>query len=219
VALHDEHILITSGPTRADIDAVRFISNRSSGRLGCAIANEALSRGARVTMVAGPESATPDPDCDRLRIVPVVTVDDVMRAMERELTAGDAPRAVVHAMAVLDYVPAERQDGKTPSGRQEWSVPLVRTPKVIRHIREWSPQVLLVQFKLEVSVTDEQLQEIAMASLARNRSDLVVANDLARIGEGRHPAIVLNAEGRVLARPQTKAEIAGALCDVLAERL
>ena len=219
MALKGEHVLITSGPTRADIDAVRYISNRSSGRLGCAMAKEALSRGARVTMVAGPESATPEPDRGKLRVVPVVTVDDVMRAMERELTAEDSPRAVVHAMAVLDYVPAERQDGKTPSGRPKWSLPLVRTPKVIRHIREWSPQVLLVQFKLEVDVTDEQLHEIAMASLARNGSDLVVANDLARIGEGRHPALLLDADGRILARPQTKIEIARDLCDVLAERL
>jgi phosphopantothenate-cysteine ligase len=122
-------------------------------------------------------------------------------------------------MAVLDYVPAGRQQGKTPSGRAEWTVRLVRTPKVIRHIREWLPDVLLVQFKLEVDVADEQLREIAMASLARNRSDLVVANDLARIGRDAHPALVLDAAGGILARPSTKAEIAESLCEILDERL
>jgi phosphopantothenoylcysteine synthetase/decarboxylase len=219
MALHDQHILVTSGPTRADIDAVRFISNRSSGRLGCHIVTEALERGARVTMVAGPESAVPAEPHERLRVVPVVTVEDVMDAMERELTARGAPGAVVHAMAVLDYVPARRESGKTPSGRQEWTIPLVRTPKVIRHIRGWAPGVLLVQFKLEVDVTEEQLRETALASAARNRADLVVANDLVRIGRDRHPALLLDADGNTLARPGTKGEIAAALCEALAERL
>jgi phosphopantothenoylcysteine synthetase/decarboxylase len=216
--LRGVHVLVTSGPTRADIDAVRYISNRSSGRLGCAVTQAALACGARVTLVAGPGSLAP-PQHERLRTVPVVTVDDVLRAMEAELTSEDAPHAVVHAMAVLDYVPAEPDRRKTPSGREEWTLRLVRTPKVVRRIRQWRPDVLLVQFKLEVDVTDEQLSEAALASLARNRADLVVANDLARIHGDRHPALVLDAEGRLTARPDTKEEIAHALCRVIAERL
>lgn len=222
--LQGRHILVTSGPTRADIDAVRYVANRSSGRLGCRIACEALGRGARVTLVAGPDSVLPRPEdlqadaVARLRVVHVDTVQSVMQAMERELRAADGPDTVVHAMAVLDYAPAEALETKTPSGRPEWTLKLVRTPKVIRHIRDWRPGVFLVQFKLEVTVTDEQLREIALASMARNRADMVVANDMSRITADAHPALILAADGSELARPGTKAQIASSLCDILAAR-
>jgi len=178
-------ILVTGGPTRADLDAVRFISNRSSGRLGCRIAREALSRGAEVTMVAGPQSAV----------------------------------AVVHAMAVLDYVPEASRAEKTPSGHESWDIRLVRTPKVIRRIKEWAPETFLVEFKLEVGEPEDRLREIALASLRANRADLVVANDLTRIRDETHPALIISPEGQLLARPATKTDIARALCDVLATRL
>ncbi|GAG11809.1 unnamed protein product, partial [marine sediment metagenome] len=93
-----KHVLITSGPTRADLDAVRYISNRSTGRLGCRIACEALARGAAVTMVAGPESAAParedmtEDDWARLRILHVETVPDLIETLRGELTSTEPPR-------------------------------------------------------------------------------------------------------------------------------
>jgi len=217
-------VLVTSGPTRADIDAVRYVSNRSSGRLGCRIALEALARGARVILVAGPGSATPAEgeleaaERDHLRVVPVETVPDLISALEAELTSPRPPDVVVHAMAVLDYVPERPSAGKMPSGRDAWQVRLVRTPKVIRRIKDWAPQVCLVEFKLEVGCTDGQLREAALASLRANRADLVVANDLTRIRDEAHPALILAPDGTVLARPATKGEIAARLCDLLAAR-
>ncbi len=218
-ALTGRRILITSGPTRADIDAVRFICNRSTGRLGARIAAEALKRGSRVTLVAGFHSVLPeglsDDDGQRLRVVHVETVQDLIDALEAELTGPEPPDTVVHAMAVLDYVPAERIEEKTPSGRDEWSVRLVRTPKVIKRIKDWAPGVCLVEFKLEVGRTEEELKEAALASLRANRADLVVANDLTGIRDETHPALILAPDGQVLARPATKTQIAQALCDVL----
>ena len=108
---------------------------------------------------------------------------------------------------------------KTPSGRDEWTLRLVRSPKVIHSIRDWAPAACLVQFKLEVGLTEEALIPAALASLEGNRSDLVVANDLTHIRGETHPALILSPDGQVLARPQTKAAIARALCDVLAARL
>jgi phosphopantothenoylcysteine synthetase/decarboxylase len=222
--LTGRRLLITSGPTWAAIDAVRYIGNRSSGRLGSCIAREALGRGAAVTVVAGPGSVTPA--CEgltlqeraRLRIVRIESVPDLIEAVEAELTGPQPPDAVVHAMAVLDYVPAQPSVAKTPSGREEWQVRLVRTPKVIRIIRDKAPGACLVEFKLEVDRTEEQLREAALASLRANGADLVVANDLNRIDADRHPALILAPDGTVLARPGTKAEIAAALCDILAGR-
>lgn len=223
--LAGRHILVTSGPTRADIDAVRYVSNRSSGRLGCRIALEALRRGAQVTLMAGLHSARPDPkelseeEGTRLRVREVETVADLMAALKEELMRPEPPHAVLHAMAVLDYVPARPSAEKTPSGREEWVVRLVRTPKVIRHVKEWAPGALLVEFKLEVGRSEAELREAALASVRANDADLVVANDLERIRDEVHPALILAPDGQALARPSTKAEIARALCDLLAERL
>ena len=222
--LAGRRVLITSGPTRAPIDAVRYIENRSSGQLGTCIARQALARGAQVVLVAGPASRTPDPDAlttgqrERLHVVAIETVPDLVAALEAELTGPAPPDAVIHAMAVLDYVPADTAAGKTPSGRQEWLVRLVRTPKVILRIRDLAPRACLVGFKLEVGRTEEELRETALKSLRASRADLVVANDLNGITADRHPALILAPDGTVLARPSTKAEIAARLCDLLAGR-
>jgi phosphopantothenate-cysteine ligase len=118
-------------------------------------------------------------------------------------------------MAVLDYAPAEEKAEKTPSGREEWTLCLTRNPKVIKRIRELAPDACLVQFKLEVGLSEEELRAAAMESLRKNRSDMVVANDLDRIRGASHPAVVLNAAGDVLARPDGKGAIARAICDAL----
>ncbi|MFO8006878.1 MAG: phosphopantothenoylcysteine decarboxylase [Candidatus Brocadiia bacterium] len=218
--LTGRRILITSGPTRADLDAVRYVSNRSTGRLGAAMAAGALGRGAEVVLIAGPNSALPDRGNEgRLQVVDIETVPDLLEALEAELTGPQSPDAVLHAMAVLDYLPAEPQAGKKPSGEEEWTIRLVRGPKVIKSIRRWAPEALLVQFKLEVGVDDEELRRRALESLRANRADLAVANDLSRIRGETHPVLVIDPRGRVLARPATKGEIARALCDLLAERL
>ena len=145
-SLAGKRLLITSGPTRADVDAVRYISNRSTGRLGACIATEALRRGAHVALVAGPGSAAPQgpqlsaDERGRLRVVPIVTVPDLLAALEGELRASaPPPDAVLHAMAVLDYVPEQASARKTPSGREAWHIRLIPTPKVIRRIKEWAP--------------------------------------------------------------------------------
>lgn len=225
MTLAGKHILITSGPTRADIDAVRYVSNRSSGRLGCRIALEALRRGARVSLVAGAQSAVPlradasEDEWGRLRVLPVETVADLIEVLEAQLTCAEPPDAVLHSMAVLDYVPEAASAEKTPSGRETWQIRLVRTPKVIRRLKEWAPGAYLVAFKLEVGVAEEQLCEAALALLRANRADLVVANDLATIRDETHPALIVAPDGQILFRPATKSEIARSLCDLLSEAL
>jgi phosphopantothenoylcysteine synthetase/decarboxylase len=223
--LEGKRILITSGPTRAPLDAVRYISNRSSGRLGSRIAAEALRCGAHVTLVAGADSATPtaseisDEQRARLRMVRIETVDDLIEALERRLTGWKLPDAIVHAMAVLDYVPKYTRTEKTPSGRDNWVVHLVKSPKVIDRIRELAPEALLVQFKLEVGLDDDALREAALASLRRNKADMVVANELSRIRGERHQALILEASGQVLGTPNTKGRIAATLCRLIAREL
>jgi phosphopantothenoylcysteine synthetase/decarboxylase len=222
LGLDGRTILVTSGPTHAPIDAVRFLSNRSTGRLGVQIALEALSRGARVIFVQGPDSARPDPGDEaqaaRLSVCRIETVDDLIAALESNLTAGRVD-AVVHAMAVLDYAPAEPAAEKVRSGRAEWTIRLVPTPKVIGRVRALSPESVLVGFKLESGADEAGLVAAATALAAASGAALVVANDLTHIGDGRHPALLVSPEGEIVGRPGTKTEIAAALCDWLEGRL
>ncbi len=223
--LQGQSILITSGPTRANIDAVRFITNRSSGRLGCAIGTEALSRGANVTMVTGAGSRKPQKSSlttaawNRLSIEPIETVSDLIETLEQQLTQPPFYSAIVHAMAVLDYVPEQEQDTKVRSGKEEWVLRLKRTPKVIRQIKEWSPESYLVGFKLEVNKQNQELRRIASQLMDKTGSDLVVANDLTNIRDEHHPALLIGDQGRIVAEPQTKSDIASELCAVLARDL
>ena len=215
--LQSRRILITSGPTRANLDAVRFISNRSTGRLGCAMAEEALDGGAEVTLVAGPESQVPAERAG-LDVVGIETVQDLVDALEERLPGGGYD-AVIHAMAVLDYVPASPEQGKVRSGRDEWTLRLTKTPKVIRKIKGWVPEALLVGFKLEVGADDEALRAAATDSMQASGAELTVANDLEKIGADVHPALIIDRGGEILARPNTKAEIAAHLCGILARKL
>jgi phosphopantothenoylcysteine synthetase/decarboxylase len=223
--LTGKHLVVTSGPTWAPVDAVRYLTNRSSGQVGARIARESLRRGAHVTLIAGRGSVLPGPneltdeERARFRVVQIETVPELIAALEAELPGDPQPDAVIHAMAVLDYVPAGARSEKVPSGLAEWTVALVPAPKAIRTVRALAPRALLVQFKLEVAVTDDALRATAAESLGANDADLVVANDLARIHGESHPALVIDASGEVLCRPASKEAIAVCLCDLVADRL
>jgi len=151
--------------------------------LGVLIVEEALKRGAHVTFIYGKESQTPHSpqEAERLRLVEVETVDDLIRAVREEMGLTKY-EAIVHAMAVLDYVPESYISEKTPSGKEEWWIKLVKTPKVIKIIRELAPEAFLVGFKLEYNRSKEELIRIAHRSLLDNKANLVLANDLADEG-------------------------------------
>jgi phosphopantothenoylcysteine synthetase/decarboxylase len=139
---------------------------------------------------------------------------DVMRA---ELGAWQYD-AVVHSMAVLDYVPATYVDEKTPSGQERWSIELVRAPKVIKIIKKLQPTTFLISFKLEVGKSQEELVAAAHRSLMSNQSDLVLANDLREIEQGCHVGYLVNQDGEVEAMAEGKEEIARLLLDAVAGR-
>lgn len=218
--LAGKHVLITSGPTRANIDAVRYISNRSSGALGSLIAEEALRASAHVTFVYGYGSRTPRgfEGSDRYCPVQIETVSDALAAVER-IFAAERVDAVIHLMAVLDYAPAQALTDKTPSGRDEWTVRFVKTPKVIKTIRRLAADAYLVSFKLEVDKSEAELVRIAHESLQRNGSQLVVVNDLTQIDSERHAALFVGPAGQIAARCETKEQIAERLVAKVAASL
>jgi phosphopantothenoylcysteine synthetase/decarboxylase len=220
MSLRGRRILITSGPTRAPIDAVRFISNKSTGRLGSLIAEAALEAGADVTFVYGRGSALPlvrGGRIDHLRVLPIDTVDELVAVFRQELPSGYD--AVVHAMAVLDFQPAETSEEKTSSTLREWNVRLVPTPKAAALVRDLAPKTFFIGFKLEVDRSPAELVDIAADWARRTHADLVVANDMRDIEQGTHTGHLVRPDGSVDQVVQGKEMIARALVTLLGRRL
>ncbi len=212
-------VLVTSGPTRAWLDRVRYITNSSSGALGAAIVEQLVKRGFPVVHLSGESAVRPQVDRpELLESVPVATVDDLVREIRRASVRTDIA-AVIHAMAVLDYIPEHPFKGKKKSDTDAWTIRLVKTPKVICMLRDLFPASLLVGFKLEAGVSEQELMSSAGALLAANNLDLVVANDIDRVSPDHHEALIIGPEGELVARPETKREIAETLAGIVAEKI
>ncbi|MBI5298942.1 MAG: hypothetical protein HY877_01410 [Deltaproteobacteria bacterium] len=205
-------ILITSGPTRMSLDAMRFISNRSTGRFGTLMAEEALKKGARVTFIYGVGSETPKPH-PRLKLIEIETNRDVADALKRELR--HHYNVCIHAMAVLDFQPVLVRKGKTKTKNGIWNLCLVPTPKIINQIKKWSPKILLVGFKLEVGVSQSTLLKSARNLLRQTKADLVLANQLTEGKDANHPGYLLDSEGSILARARGKQNLARLIIKVI----
>lgn len=220
MSLSGRRILITSGPTRAPLDAVRFLSNKSTGRLGTLIAEAVVQAGADVTFVYGRVSETPTirgGQRSHLRLLPVETVHDLIVVFRKELPTGYD--AVIHAMAVLDFEPAEIREEKTSSDLSEWVILLTPTPKAAALVKTLAPKTLFVGFKLEVGKGKDALIEIARAWADRTGADLVVANDLRDIERGLHIGYLVRPNGAVDGVAQGKEAIARMLVDFLSRTL
>lgn len=218
--LRGKRLLITAGPTRAPLDAIRYITNKGTGRLGALLAEEALQRGASVTFVHGRPSVVPivrGGVHDHLTMIAIETVSDLARVFRDELPNGYD--AVIHTMSVLDFEPSEVRPGKTDSKEPEWIVRLVPTAKAIRLVKEVAPSAVLVGFKLEIGVGREDLLASAMELLRSARCDLVVANDQREIEAGRHTGYFVDPPGELLAVVEGKEAIARTLIKWVEERL
>jgi phosphopantothenoylcysteine synthetase/decarboxylase len=217
-------ILITSGPTRGPIDAVRYITNKSSGRLGTEIAKEALKYDADVTFIYGKGSIIPKLEdigeqlYSHLKIIEILTVDDLIKSINQELKYENYD-AVIHSMAVLDYVPDKYIDDKVDSGKDEWIIRLIKTPKVIKMIRDINPKTFLTGFKLEFDKPEEELVKIAYETLLKIDADLMVANNLRDLEKGEHIAYFVDKEGKVIDVQTGKRNIAKKLIKLIVNKL
>jgi len=163
--------VVTAGPTREAIDPVRYISNRSSGKMGYALAEAAARRGARVTLISGP-TALPVPS--GVDVEHVTTAAEMRDAVLRALDGADV---VIKAAAVADYAPAEaapRKIKKEASG-DALTLTLQKTPDILAEIAQTSPRPFVVAFAAETDSVEENARE----KLLRKGADLIVANDVA----------------------------------------
>jgi phosphopantothenoylcysteine decarboxylase / phosphopantothenate---cysteine ligase len=212
--LRGRRFVVTAGGTREPLDAVRFLGNRSSGRMGAALAAEARRRGAEVTLVAS-NLAVPTPA--GMEVVEAPTAEDVAR---ETLARRDAD-VVVMAAAVADYRPVEPDEGKRPKNDEPWTVRLEPTTDVLRELgqRRRNGQ-LLVGFAAD---RGERGLERAREKLANKRADLIVFNDVGRDDIGfdavDNEVVLVSAEGERRIEKAAKERVAEAILDEVVRRL
>jgi len=212
--LRGRRVLVTAGGTREPLDAVRFLGNRSSGRMGAALAAEARRRGAEVTLVAANLSVPAPVDVD---VVPAPTAEDVAR---ETLARRDAD-VVLMAAAVADYRPAATEMGKRPKDGNPWTVTLEPTTDVLRELGGGRTNgTVLVGFAADVG---ERGLERAREKLADKQVDLIVFNDVARADIGfdapDNEVVLVSADGERRLEKASKERIAMAILDEVAARL
>jgi phosphopantothenoylcysteine decarboxylase/phosphopantothenate--cysteine ligase len=214
--LRGRRVVVSAGGTREPLDAVRFLGNRSSGRMGAALAAEARRRGADVTLVAANLSVPPP---GGVEVVEAPSAEDVAREM---LARADAD-VVLMAAAVADYRPANPTEAKRPKDGNEWTVTLEPTTDVLGELgarRDPGMHSVLVGFAAEVG---EHGLERARAKLAAKRADLIVFNDVSGTEVGFDAAdneVVLVDEHEERRLPRApKERIAAAIIDEVVERL
>jgi phosphopantothenoylcysteine decarboxylase/phosphopantothenate--cysteine ligase len=210
--LSDRKVLILAGPTQYPIDPIRYISNRSTGRLGYWLAREAFQRGCKVTVIYGPGKVSMPRHTD---VVDAITTEDMLRNAEKELSK-EKHDIAIFAAAILDYKPRKFLDYKFRSGR-EWSIDLTPAPKVIAEIRRQFNDLFIVGFKLEYNVDKEALVKKAREELDSLGIEMVVANDLAKISHEIHSAILISREGGYREYVGDKEGLANAIFDFIEE--
>jgi phosphopantothenoylcysteine decarboxylase/phosphopantothenate--cysteine ligase len=215
--LHGLRIIVTAGPTYEDIDPVRFVGNRSSGRMGFAIAAEADRRGATVTLIAGP-TQLPAPGVDR--VTRVRSAADMHAAVMRDAPSADV---VIMAAAVADYSPAASADQKLTKTDAPLTLTLRRTPDILAELgdlrsRRGTSRPVLVGFAAET----EDVIAKARDKRARKRVDLIVANDVSRSDRGFEAttnAVTIIGERDVDVPLQSKDDVAAAILDQVEQLL
>jgi phosphopantothenoylcysteine decarboxylase/phosphopantothenate--cysteine ligase len=209
--LRDRRVLVTAGPTYEDFDPVRYIGNRSSGRMGYAIAAEAARRGALVTLVTGP-TTVPAP-----AVREVIKVRRAVEMHQAVMSRSMDVDVVIMAAAVADYSPVERAGQKVAKDGDTLTLVLKKTPDILGELGQ--RRVATGGGPLLIGFAAETQDVVARASAKRERkhADLVVANDVSRADAGfdvdTNAVTMIGAEGAESLPLQSKARVAGEILD------
>jgi phosphopantothenoylcysteine decarboxylase/phosphopantothenate--cysteine ligase len=209
--LKDETVLITAGPTQEPIDPVRYISNRSSGKMGYALATEAVRRGARVVLISGPVDVPSPRSVDLVRVRTAKEMYDAVMAHLPQATI------IIKSAAVADYYLAEVPRQKIKKTAMRFSLDLEPTPDILAAVGERKGDRLLIGFAAET----QNLIEEARRKMISKKCDMVVANLVNQEGLGfesdRNEVEILTRAGQIVhAGPADKEEIAARILDQVA---
>lgn len=216
--LAGRHIVVTAGPTTEDLDPVRFLTNRSSGKMGFAIAERAAARGARVTLIAGPVALPTPYGVSRVDVRSAVAMRGaVWQALGPELTHADA---LVMAAAVSDYRFSETHASKLKRGAKNQQLELIQNPDILAEIGEArkKSEPVLVGFAVETE-GDDALVASARKKLSEKRVDVVVANLASdAFGKDQNRALLVQTEDVSTIGVVSKFELADHILDWIAKR-
>lgn len=206
--LDGETILISAGPTCEDVDPVRYITNRSSGKMGYAVAEAAAKRGAKVILVSGPVNLETPAGVER---IDVRSAEDMHRAVEDRVV--EASIAIL-AAAVADYRPVERRAEKIKKGNVPLTISVEPTPDILAEVAKNKGRRIVVGFAAET----DHVAENARKKLASKNADLIVANDVTAEDAGfdrdTNVVTLFSRDGRDLALPKLpKSEVAQRILD------
>jgi len=206
--LEGQTVLLTAGPTQEDVDPVRFLTNRSSGRMGYAVAEAAAHRGAKVILVSGPTALDTPAGVTRVN---VRTASQMLRSVEENFSAATI---AIFAAAVADYRPAETASQKIKKTGGDITLRLEPNPDILATAARKKGHRLIVGFAAET----DKVAENARKKLTDKNADLIVANDLTAEGAGfdvdTNIVTLFARDGRDLALPKlTKREVAHRILD------
>jgi len=217
--LAGRHVVVTAGPTLEDLDPVRALTNRSSGKMGFAIAASAARRGAQVTLISGPVSLATPAGVERIDVRSAL---DMQAALQRTLAEAAPPAAaLVMCAAIADYRPRQVSPSKLKRSSGAVTLELVPNPDLLAEIgaARVGSQPFLLGFAVETE-QGERLVAAARAKLAKKRVDAIVAN-AARdaLGTDETRAILITADAEQALGPGSKAAVADQISEFLAARL
>ena len=207
------HVTVTAGPTQEALDPVRYLTNHSTGRMGYAIAREAMLRGADVTLISGPTALKPVPG---VKTVDVVSAKDMFEAVQAALPETDI---LVKAAAVADYRPVSIAEDKIKKQDGDMAIPLERTDDILGWVAEHRhPGLFVCGFSMET----RDMIENSRKKLARKHLDMIAANNLKVAGAGfgvdTNVVTILTADGIQELPLMGKDQVAAKLLDAILER-
>ena len=207
------HVTVTAGPTQEALDPVRYLTNHSTGRMGYAIAREAMLRGADVTLISGPTALKPVPG---VKTVDVVSAKDMFEAVQAALPETDI---LVKAAAVADYRPVSIAEDKIKKQDGDMAIPLERTDDILGWVAEHRhPGLFVCGFSMET----RDMIENSRKKLARKHLDMIAANNLKVAGAGfgvdTNMVTILTADGIQELPLMGKDQVAAKLLDAILER-
>ena len=215
--LKGKKVLVTAGATQEAIDPVRYITNHSTGKMGYALAKQAMLRGAEVTLVSGRCALQPPMFTE---VVPVVTAEEMYRAVTERASQADI---IIKAAAVADYRPAEAAEEKIKKSDAAASIALERTRDILAELGRRKEQGEIHAFLCGFSMETRDLEENSRAKLQKKHLDLIAANNLKVEGAGFATdtnVITLITETETLALDKmSKPEAADRILDVISEKI
>lgn len=199
--LKGKKIMVTAGPTIESIDPMRYITNRSSGKMGYSIANEAIKRGADVTLISGPTNLTPPQNLKKL--IKIESAEDMYKAVINNLNENDV---IIKSAAVADYKPKNYSEQKIKKSDDDLIIELDRNKDIAYEIGKIKNNKILIGFAAETN----DILDNAMKKIKKKNLDFIVANDLTKEGAGfgsdTNIVKIIDKEGNITDYPKMKKE-------------